>query len=365
MAHPPRPGLGPGFWQVAIGLTIFNVIVTILIVLYPIQNLLPEAAAPAKNIDDLFKLLSVFGNAIFVYVVGFMVYFMIVWRRRASDPPDAIGIQIHDAPKLELWWTIIPSILVVIIAIYSVKIWADLQNSPGDALTMEAIGHQFKFEFRYPGLKNSVYDEMHLPIDTPVSVHVTSVDVIHSFWVPEVRIKADMVPGLIQTLRFTPNNIGKYRVICTEFCGTNHGDMVATMYIDSAADFQKWLAATAKSQGAGQAPLSLAKGDIARGRALFGQKCSTCHSTGPFDQKIVGPGLGKLASDPAHPNVVTGKPVTAANVAGILQNGYSGNDLSTGKPNPPIGTMPNQQANAISNTDIANLVAFLLSMSKK
>ena len=365
MAHSPRPGLGPGFWQVAIGLTILNVIVTILIVVYPIQNILPEAAAPARNIDDLFKLLSVFGNAIFVYVVGFLIYFTIVWRRRPSDSPEAIGIQIHDAPKLELWWTVIPTILVVIIAIYSVKIWSDLQNSPGDALTMEAIGHQFKFEFRYAALKNSVYDEMHLPVDTPVSVHVTSDDVIHSFWVPEVRIKADMVLGLIQTLRFTPNNVGKYRIICTEFCGTNHGDMVGTMYIDSAADFQKWLAATSKSQNGGAGALVLSKGDAALGRALFGQKCSTCHSTGPFEQKIVGPGLGKLASDPAHPDLVTGEPVTPQNVASILQNGYGGNDLSTGKANPPIGTMPNQQANAISNGDIANLVAFLLSMSKK
>lgn len=365
MAHPPHKGLGPGFWQVAIGLTILNAIVTVLIVLFPIPSILPEAAAPARNIDDLFKLLSVFGNAVFVYVVGYLIYFIIVWRRRPSDAPDAIGIQIHDAPKLELWWTIIPSILVLIIAIYSVKIWSDLQNSLGDVLTMEAIGHQFKFEFRYPHLKNSVYDEMHLPVGIPVSLHVTSVDVIHSFWVPEVRIKADMVPGLVQTLRFTPNNIGKYRIICTEFCGTNHGQMLATMYIDSQADFGKWLAATAKREGQALAPPELSQGVAERGRVLFGQKCSSCHSTGPFEQKIVGPGLGRLLGDPKHPHLVTGKPVTAENIAAILQGGYGGPDQSGAAPQPPLGQMPNSEANAISNQDISNLVAFLLGMSKR
>ena len=151
--------------------------------------------------------MSVFGNAIFVYVVGYVVYFGIVWRHRASDPPDAIGIQIHDHPKLEFWWTVIPSILVIAIAIFSVRIWMNLQNQLGDVLTMEAIGHQFKFEFRYPRLKTSVYDDMHIPVDTPVTLEVTSNDVIHSFWVPEVRLKADMVPGLIQTLRFTPSKV--------------------------------------------------------------------------------------------------------------------------------------------------------------
>ncbi len=361
---PRKPGLGPGFWQVTIAMTILNAIASYFIANLDIDKYLPEAADPASDIDALFKFLSVVGNAIFVYVVGYIVYFCIVWRRRASDGPDAIGIQIHDNPRLELWWTIIPAILMVIVAFFSVRIWINLQNTIGDVLTMESIGHQFKYEFRYPRLKQSVYDDMHLPAGTPVTLHVTSADVIHSFWVPEVRLKADMVPGLVQTLRFTPEKIGTYRIICTEFCGRNHGNMVATLHIDSQQDFGRWLSRQFKAQGQGSGPIALASGQATAGQALFGQKCSTCHSVGAFDQKIVGPGLGHLLDDPTHPNLVTGEKPTPADIAHVLVNGYQGPDNSQGKSGPSIGVMPNRQANALSNSDIANLTAYIVSLSQ-
>ncbi len=361
---PLKTGLGPGFWPVTIGLTVLNILISWAIVVFPIEAIIPEMGQPAGDIDLLFKFMSVIGNAIFIYVVGYLLYFAIVWRRRKSDPPDAIGIQIHDNPKLELWWTIIPAILVIILAVFSVRIWMNLQNTLGDVLTMEAVGHQFKYEFRYPRLKQSVYDEMHLPVDTPVTLHVTAADVIHSFWVPEMRIKADMVPGLVQTLRFTPEHTGKYRIICTEFCGTNHGNMLATVYVDSQQDFGRWLAGQNKLQGQTGGAISLSSGKVAVGQQLFGQKCSSCHSVGPFEQKIVGPGLGKLASDPVHSKLVTGQAVNAADIAYILVNGYQGPDNSEGKNGPSIGVMPNRQANALSNVDIANLTAYVLSLSQ-
>jgi len=364
-AAPRKIDLGPGFWPVTIGLTILNAIVSYLIVIFPIEAFVAEMGQPAGDIDLLFKFMSIVGNAIFFYVVGYLVYFSIVWRRRATDAPDAIGIQIHDAPQLELWWTIVPAVLVILLAVFSVRIWMNLQNTLGDVLTMEAVGHQFKYEFRYPRLKASVYDEMHLPVDTPVTLHVTAADVIHSFWVPEMRIKADMVPGLVQTLRFTPEHTGKYRIICTEFCGTNHGNMLATVYVDTQQQFGRWLADQGKQQGQASGTISLASGQVAAGQQLFGQKCSSCHSVGPFTQKIVGPGLGALASDPDHPKLVTGQAVNAADIAYILVNGYQGPDNSQGKAGPSLGVMPNRQANALNNRDIANLTAYVLSLSAK
>jgi cytochrome c oxidase subunit 2 len=361
---PRTQGLGPGFWPVAISLTVFNIISGYFIAVLPIAKFLPEAADPAGNIDTLFLAMSVVGNAIMIYVMGFLIYFCIVWRAKASDGPDAIGIQIHDNNKLEMWWTIIPSILVVLIAIFSVKIWFDLQNAQGDVLTMEAIGHQFKFEFRYPGLKSSVYDVMHIPVDTPVTVQVTSADVIHSFWVPEVRLKYDMVPGLVQSVRFTPRIVGKYRVICTEFCGTDHANMYATMFIDSPKDFDNWLASTAKTQAAAGGTVDLSGGTAAAGQTLFANKCSSCHTVGSFDQKIVGPGLGKLLSDPTHPNLVTGEKPNAVDISHVLIKGYSGPDNSQGKAGPSLGSMPNRDANSLTNADIANITAYLTSLSK-
>lgn len=359
--------LGPKFWPVTIGLAILNVIISIAIVYFPLTAFVPVMGEPGGDIDLLFKFMSVIGNAIFVYVFGYLIYFGIVWRRRSTDGPDALGVQVHDNHTLEFWWTAIPAVIVLILAVFSVKIWVDLQHTAGGAITMEAIGHQFKYEFRFANLKQSVYDEVHLPVGTPVTVDVTAADVIHSFWVPEMRIKADMVPGLVQTLRFTPQRIGKYRIICTEFCGTNHGNMLASLYIDTPADYQKWIASQSKLASASAAPLTLASGNAAAGDKLFSQKCVSCHNVhGGFSAKIVGPGLGQLASDSAHPNLVTGEAVNAKDIAYILVNGYSGPDKSvTGQSGASLGIMPNRQANGLSNQDIADLSAYLIANSQK
>jgi cytochrome c oxidase subunit 2 len=299
--------------------------------------------------------MAIFGSAITLYVWGYIIYFAVVFRRRKDEPLTSIGIQVHDNVKLEFWWTLIPTIIIIVLSVLSVRVWAQLQNQLGDVLTMEAIGHQFNYEFRYPNLKGSVFHEMHVPAGTPVTLHVTSTDVIHSFWVPEMRLKADMVPGLVQTLRFTPERIGKYRIICTEFCGVNHGKMYDTLSIDSQEDFQKWLAAQQRGAGlaaAGGDAIPFTQGNLDAGRVLFGQKCSACHSLGPFEQKIVGPGLGNLTRDPGHQRLVDGSIPSPANVAHILKYGYNGRQ----------GIMPNAQANAISNLDIANLTSFILSL---
>ena len=348
--------LGPGFWTFTAFLAVAIVVSDIWLVQQDFGNWLPEAAAPADAIDALFKFMGVWVIAIFYIVAGYTVYFAIAFRHKKSDPPDAIGVQVHGNNKLEFWWTFLPTILIIILSVYSIQIWRELQNTPGDVLTMEAIGHQFGFQFRYPRLSQPVADDMHVPVGTPITLHVTSIDVIHSFWVPEVRVKADMVPGLIQTLRFTPTKVGTYRIICTEYCGRNHGDMVAKLHIDSQQDFGKWIAGQAAAQHqAALAPLDLSKGQAQAGQALFGQKCSACHSVGPFEQKIVGPGLGHLQDDSAHPKLVDGADPTPAEIAKILQNGFQG----------PLGVMPNQSANALSNLDIANLVSYLVSLSGK
>ena len=219
-------------------------------------------------------------------------------------------------------------------AIFSVKIWADLQNTAGDVLTLEAVGYQFGFQFRYPKLANPT-TELHLPVNTPTTIHATSRDVIHGFWLPEFRQKVDMVPGLINTFRITPTRTGTYRVVCSEFCGVLHGAMKRAV-VQSQQDFAKWFAAQGGQQSSGggnAAGIPLSGGTVAAGQTLFGQKCSACHSTGPFDQKQVGPGLGNIFNDPKHPKLVNGADPNPQNVAKIIHDGYTGD----------IGTMPNAQ----------------------
>jgi len=361
----PQVHLSAGFWRTTAVLTILNLLALWWEWTHPLSAFLPEAARPADEIDGLFLFMTLVGTAIFIYVVGYLVYFAIAFRARRDDPENAIGLQLHDATALEIWWTVIPTILVIILGVWSTMTWARLQSQPGGAFTMEAIGHQWNFEFRYPGLNKTIWNEMHVPIDKPITMHVSSADVLHSFWVPEGRLKVDMVPGLINTIRFTPTRIGTYRIICAEYCGFSHGKMIASYVVQSQADFDKWYneqkngaPQNSGGPGAGAAAAALPPstgGDAAAGKALFDTKCVACHTTGAFDDRKVGPGLGNVLHDAAHPDLVTGKPATPGNVADILKNGAQGS----------IGVMPNEQMNGLNDKDIANLVAYLSSLGSK
>lgn len=357
--------LGRGFWVVTTVLAVLAVASIVFWYVFPLQTYLPAAIVTADQVDELFRFMAATGSALYIFVAGYLLYFSIAFRAKKSDPPDAIGVQVHDNHKLEFWWTVIPSIFVVILSVVSVDIWHTINFGSGNGLVIEAIGHQFYFSFRYPQVNGEVTNEMHLPVGVPVTLNLTSADVIHSFWVPAMRLKNDMVPGLVTSINFTPREVGRYPLICTQFCGPLHYTMNAQVdpkggqwvVIEDKASYDQWYkgwqeknahASNALPPTAGQT-ISLQGGDAAAGEKLFSQKCSACHALGPFDQRIVGPGLKGVLHDPSHPNLVDGDPATPENVAKILQNGYTGS----------IGTMPNATTNGLSSQDIANLVAFL------
>ena len=362
----PRPqkvrfaGLGPGFWPVTIALGVLSIINALYFLYGNIDWILPGASQPvadrASDIDGLFKFMAVFGGIVMIYVAGYVVYFAWVFRARSTDNTNDIGVQVHDAPKLELWWTILPTALLVVLTALSINVWYKIQFGVGaPGLTAEVIGHQFYFEYRYPGLKTSVFSKneaMHLPVGVPVRILITSVDVIHQFWVPEIRLKQAAVPGLVQNLNYTPTRAGTYDIACSEFCGPDHSVMQGKLIVEPVAAFNTWLDGEKKKAAAAGGTVSLAGGTADAGKAIFTQKCTACHQIAPFDQKLVGPGLLHITDDPAHPNLVTGKTPTPEHIAEILENGFTG----------PIGSMPNRQANGLADKDIANLVAYLVSL---
>lgn len=364
----PAVQVGRGFWAVTAVIVLLGLAAIFFWVNAPITKLMPEAVDRARQIDLLYRFLAASGSALLIAVIGYILYFSIRFRRRPDHPADAIGLQIHDNHKLEFWWTLIPALYILVLAIISVNLFFQIEpvNAQGNTLVVEALGHQWYYTFRYPGIHGEI-KQMHLPLGQPITLHVTSYDVIHSFWVPDMRLKADMVPGQINTLVFTPTRVGKYELECTEFCGTLHGMMrsgtpndPSYVYIDPPAKYKAWYDATQKAQAhvsdaiavASTGAINLAGGDAAKGHELFETKCSACHAIGPFTQKIVGPGLKGVLHDPAHPNLVNGDEATPGNVAKILQNGFSG----------PMGTMPNQTANGLSDKNIADLVAYLNSL---
>lgn len=350
--------LGRGFWTATAILAILAIASIVFWYQFPLEKYLPAAIITARQVDRLFRFMAATGSALWIFVAGYLVYFAIAFRAKASDPPDAIGAQIHDNRKLEFWWTLIPALFVVLLSVISVRIWYEVMLEPENGLVVEAIGHQFYFSFRYPQINGEVTNEMHLPKGVPVTLNLTAADVIHGFWVPAMRLKNDTVPGLVTTIRFTPRLDGRYPIICTQFCGALHSEMNKQyLVIEEKPAFDKWFKmwqqknahASNALPAAGGAAVSLAGGSAPSGKALFAQKCSACHKVAPFSQTLVGPGLAGVLHDPSHPNLVNGQAATPQNVAGILQHGYTGS----------MGTMPNATANGLSAKDIADLVAFL------
>ena len=350
--------LGRGFWTVTAVLALLAVAAIVFWYQFPLERYLPAAIVTARQVDTLFRFMAATGSALYIFVCGYLLYFAIAFRVRPSDPPDAIGVQVHDNHRLEFWWTLIPTLFVILLSIISVRIWYEIMLEPENGVVVQAIGHQFNFTFRYPQINGEISDEMHLPINVPVTLNLTSSDVIHSFWVPAMRLKNDTVPGLVTSIRFTPRLSGRYQIICTQFCGVLHSQMnKQVLVIEDRASFNRWYHAMQTKNAhvsnalpaAGGGAVSLAGGSASAGQTLFQQKCSACHAIGPFNQRIVGPGLKGVLHDPAHPNLVNGDPATPENVAKILQTGYTGS----------IGTMPNATTNGLSNQDIANLVTYL------
>lgn len=358
----PVARIDRNFWFVTLLLAVLSAAAVYYWATVSVSAWLPAASDTATDVDHLFRFLAASGSALMIYVVGYIIYFAIAFRRRAGDPPDAIGVQIHDNHNLEFWWTLIPALFVVLLSIISVQIWFGVQLRPNNGLVVESIGHQWYFSFRAPGVNGEIPNELHIPLNQPVTIDVTSADVIHSFWVPELRIKADMVPGLVNTIKFTPTRLGRYRIICAEFCGTEHGEMDRQyLVIESPEKFQTWRKSwQVKNAGLSDAlpkpgggTVDLSKGVAGVGQALFAQKCSACHAIAPFSHRIVGPGLKGVLDDPAHPNLVNGDRATPGNIAEILQTGYRGS----------LGAMPTQTQNGLSNSDIANLVAYLTTLN--
>ena len=374
--HKSQPiSLGRGFWIVTAILSLAAIASIIYWIYAPIERWVPSIIVTAHQVDVFFRFLAAVGSALYIFVCGYILYFAIEFRARKDDPVDAIGVQIHDNHRLEFWWTVGPTVLVIVIAIVSWIIWAQIilpSNNAANGLVVEAIGHQFDFTFRYPEVNGEVTGELHLPIGVPVTLNLTSSDVIHSFWIPAMRLKQDTIPGMVTEIRLTPNKIGRFPIVCAQFCGPLHSKMNALVspagpgsgqgqwvVVEGGTAYQKWYhdwqvknAHVSNALPSTSGTIALTGGDAAAGKALFSQKCTACHALGPFNQRIVGPGLKAVLHDPAHPNLVDGDPATPGNVAKILQQGYTGS----------MGTMPNATTNGLSDKDIANLVAFLDSL---
>jgi len=233
-----------------------------------------EASTQATQIDWMWNLEVIAMSFLFALIVVPLVYSLVVFRRRKGDTTDAEHMEGNT--KLEITWTIIPLFIVMAYAYLGAINLAETRRVDPEATVVKVTGLQWSWTFEYPAVNGLtvVSDELHLPVGKQVLLRMTSNDVIHSFWVPEFRVKQDLVPGRITELRITPTLEGNYKVRCAELCGTSHAFMEKPVIVSSQADYDAWMADQLElAEVASQTPEG-------RGQALVAANgCAACHST--------------------------------------------------------------------------------------
>jgi cytochrome c oxidase subunit 2 len=218
------------------------------------------ASEQAGPIDTLFDVMIVL--SCFVFAIVMVMFAYALWKYRAKPGDESDGKPIHGNTRLEIAWTVIPTIIVLFGAAYSWVILDDIEAEASDQMPLHVTGQQYKWTFEYPeemvGSGDSAApltsDELHVPVDRQLEVTVEALDVLHSFWVPEWRIKRDLVPSgpggdeIDDTFVVTPNEEGTFSLVCTELCGLGHSTMRATVVVESQEAFDQWVSEQAQAQ---------------------------------------------------------------------------------------------------------------------
>lgn len=247
--------------------------VAVAVLLLNMQMFQPAASTQAGPIDSLMNAMLAVIAVLFALIVVFMVYSVIVFRRKPGDDGD--GAHIHGNTRLEIVWTVLPLITVLIFGTLGARGLAEVTAAQPDELEIDVTALRYAWQFDYPdaGIENAT--EMVVPVNQPLLLKITSIDVIHDFWVPEFRVKQDAVPGLIRELRITPDKIGDYKVRCDELCGILHHAMLADVRVVSQEDFEAWTAEQVATAEAGPQLSEVAQ----RGQELsVSSGCIACHN---------------------------------------------------------------------------------------
>lgn len=312
-------------------------------------RLLPQqASAQAVSIDWLFNIEFKIIAIIFALIVGFMVYSLVVFRRRKGDLEDARHVE--GSTPLEVAWTALPLGLVLGIAYLGSSNLSQVVAPEPQALRVEVIGRQWAWSFVYPD-NGIVSDKLYLPLNRQTLLLLRSEDVIHSFWVPEFRVKQDALPGgadFVRPLRVTPTEAGTYTLRCAELCGLQHTTMVADVVVLSQAEFDAWV----RSQ------TGVSDDPIVRGGKYAQQfGCLSCHSVD--GSPLVGPTWQSLYGHEVQ--LADGSTVTADD--DYITNSVLNPDAQIVATFPP-GVMPKSfidpvTKRSITNEQIADIIEYI------
>lgn len=324
--------------MVAIGL-VAGLITTLVAVLF---EWLPKSASEEQDrIEFVYWFATIICIVIFAVVAGWLVYAVLAFRVRPGDDSD--GPPTHGHSGLEVMWTAIPAVLVIAIGIVSAVVLSRNADAGPNPLHIKVYAQQFAWKFTYPDDGGFTTDELVMPVDQGIEFEMTSADVIHSFWIPEMGQKQDLLPGIDTKIVVTPTRMGRFTLVCTELCGAGHATMRGPVRVVSKAEFASWT--QERSEAA-------AGGGSADGEALFASNgCGGCHVFGPAGTDgAIGPALDGLAERAEAAGETPEDFVTQAIAEpdAVLANGYQ------------PGVMPGSFAKTLKPEEIDALVKYLL-----
>ena len=236
-----------------------------------------QASEQAAQVDGIYFFMVAITAFFSLLIAILIVVFAIKFRRRSDDE---IGVAIHGSLALELLWTFIPLGIAMVMFAWGAKVFFDLYRVPAGAMEVFVVGKQWMWKAQHADGQREI-NELHVPIGRPVKLIMGSEDVIHSYYIPAFRVKADVIPGRYNSLWFTATKPGRYHLFCAEYCGTKHSGMIGWITAMEPADYQAWLAG-------GPATAS----PVAAGEKLFNDlACNTCHQSGPQSRAPVLAGL--------------------------------------------------------------------------
>jgi cytochrome c oxidase subunit 2 len=233
----------------------------------------------ASRVDALYLFLLGLAAFFTVLIFGLIIFYAARYRRRE---PTSVGAKIHGGIALEITWTVIPLLITMVIFVWGASVYFAMADPPADTLNIYVVGKQWMWKFQHLDGQREI-NELHVPVGRNVKLITTSEDVIHDFFVPAFRMKADVLPGRYVTLWFHATQPGRYHLFCAEYCGTQHSKMIGEVVVMDPSEYQAWL-----SGGAPEGSLASA------GEKLFQDlACITCHQSnaqgrGPVLQGLFG-----------------------------------------------------------------------------
>jgi len=262
----------------------------------PVPSIFSPTSTPADSIHRLSLFVLTITGLIFIVVFSLLVYAVTRFRHRPTDderePP-----QVYGSNQMELAWTVVPVLIVFVLFLATARVIQSVQNAvpPPGTIQVTAVGHQYWWEFRYPELGVVTANELHVPVSdrahpTPTFVKLLSADTDHSFWVPQLNGKTDLIPNRINSTWIDPHATGMYLGQCAQYCGTQHAKMLLRVYVDSPEQFANWVAAQKLPAHNSDA--------VSAGKQIFERTaCINCHAiSGTVANGTFGPDLTHLMS---------------------------------------------------------------------